>query len=156
MPNKLEILLRKAGRDLADHQVCRFFKVPEEMTATPCDFFGYTSCGRAILIEAKMVQRTSLPIGNIPGLSKHQWNELRDANKAGAHALIVWAQGDRSACIPMDMAIQMTMDRKSIPWKGIPKHLHRPLRGADAHLHLLEPWISITPDTQSIPSHQSS
>jgi hypothetical protein len=82
MTNALELLLRKAGRELADHQVCRFFKVPEEMQQTPCDFFGYTKIGRAILIEAKWVHRTNLPINCSPGLLPHQWNELEAANKA--------------------------------------------------------------------------
>jgi hypothetical protein len=47
MANKLELLLRKAGRELADYQVARIFKVPEEMSQTPCDFFrihGIRSC----------------------------------------------------------------------------------------------------------------
>lgn len=144
MTNKLELLLRKAGRELADHQVARFFKVPEEMTWTPCDFFGYTAHGRAILIEAKMVNRTALPIACEPGLAPHQWNELGDANRAGALALICWARGEACAAITMDMAISLAGGRRSIPWKAIPERFHRPMRGPDCHLRLLDAWLPLT------------
>jgi hypothetical protein len=145
MTNKLEILLRRAGRELADHQICKFFKIPEEMTQTPCDFIGYTVSGRAILIEAKMVTRTSLPINDKSnGLSIHQWNELLDANRAGALALISWANAGVCATITMDMAIELTRGRKSIPWQKIEKKYHRPLSGPDCHLRLLEPWLRIS------------
>ncbi len=143
MPNKLELLIRKAGRDLADHQVCRLFKVPEEMSQTPCDFFGYTRIGQAILVEAKMVTRTALPIGSSNGLQPHQWNELCDAHRAGALALIVWANGGVAVCLSMEQAFSFSRGRKSIPWRDIPKKMHRPLAGTDAHLRLLEPWISV-------------
>lgn len=142
MTNKLELLLRKAGRELADHQVCRFFKVPEEMASTPCDFFGYTAHGRAILIEAKHVNRDSLPIGSSPGLLIHQWNELCDANRAGALSLIAWARGDVCKTITMDMAIRLSEGRKSIPWSAIDERYARSMRGKDAHLELLSQWLS--------------
>jgi hypothetical protein len=143
MTNRLELLLRKAGRELADYQVARFFKVPEEMAQTPSDFFGYTAHGRAILIEAKMVHRASLPIADDPGLQAHQWNELMDAHRAGAIALICWSQGQTCATISMDVAITLAADRKSIPWKAIPPRFFRPLVGPLCWLRLLEPWISI-------------
>jgi hypothetical protein len=143
--NALEILLRKAGRDLMDYQVARIFKVPEEMQQTPCDFFGYTVHGRAILIEAKMVTRTSLPINDKSnGLSIHQWNELEDANKAGALALICWAQEGVCKTITMDMAIELSRGRRSIPWKKIEKRFSRSMEGANAHLALLDHWLPIS------------
>lgn len=141
MPNKLELMLRKAGRELADYQVARLFKVPEEMTQTPVDFFGYTAEGRAILVEAKMVNRSSLPIGVSNGLAPHQWCELLDANRANCIALICWARNGICATITMDMAVELTMGRKSIPWKEIdPRYLHT-MSGPTAHLGLLEPWL---------------
>lgn len=143
MTNKLELLLRKAGRELADHQVARLFKVPEEFAQTPCDFFGYTAHGRAILVEAKMVNRPSLPISDDPGLQPHQWNELMDANRAGALALVCWARGDVCAAITMDMAVAFSAGRKSIPWSSIPERYHRPMRGSDCHLHLLDAWLPL-------------
>ena len=100
--NSLEILLRKIGRDLADKQVARFWKVPEEMQQTPCDFFGYTKTGRAILIEAKKVNRPRLPIGTSPGLKIHQWNELCDANRARAHGILIWQRGKQFKLIYPD------------------------------------------------------
>ncbi len=97
--NTLEILLRKIGRNLADEQVCRFFKIPEEMKVTPCDFFGYSRTGRAILIEAKMYSATErLPIRKEGskgcGIACHQLQELDDAQKAGAISLFVWQYRD--------------------------------------------------------------
>lgn len=139
--NKLELLLRKAGRELADYQVARFYKIPEEMTQTPCDFLGFTSSGRAILIEAKMVERTSLPINDKPGLLPHQWNELCDANRAGALALVCWSRGDVCATISMDMAIALSANRLSIPWDKIDQRYHRSMRGPDCHLALLDHWL---------------
>lgn len=113
------------------------------MTATPCDFFGYTSSGRAILIEAKLVNRTSLPICSNPGLQPHQWAELLDANRAGALALICWARKDVCAAITMDMAVALSGDRRSIAWKDIPDRYLRPLSGPSCHLRLLELWLPL-------------
>lgn len=141
MANKLESLIRKAGRDLADWQVARIFKVPEEMTQTPCDFFGYTTEARAILIECKMVSRTSLPIGKSPGLAPHQWIALEEANRANCLALICWMRYTECAVISMDMAQSMSLGRKSISWQDIPERYIHTTIGADAHLHLLEPFL---------------
>lgn len=143
MSNGLELLLRKTGRVLADHQVARIFKVPEELTGTPCDFFGYTKIGRAILIEAKQVRRTSLPIGNKPGLTPFQWNALCEAHRADCIALICWAQGNMCATIGMDVAIELTQDRVSIPWKKISRRFIHPMEGSHAPLRVLEPWIHV-------------
>lgn len=139
MPNKLEIMLRKAGRELADHQVARFFKMPEEMQQTPCDFIGYTASGRAILIEAKMVNAPQLKIGSSPGLSVHQWNELCDAEKAGAIALVCWARGDQCVCLTPENIRVYAGGTKSIRWDDI--HRHRSMKGPKAHLTLLAPFL---------------
>lgn len=140
MSNKLEIILRKAGRELAEMQIARLFKVPEEMQQTPVDFFGYTSYGRGILVEAKMVDRPALPIGNDPGLSVHQWNELEDANRAGCIALICWARHDICKTISMDMAIELSRGRRSIPWAAIDDDYARELKPSKAHV-LLSHWL---------------
>lgn len=143
MVNKLETLIRKAGRELMDHQVARIFKVPEEMTQTPCDFFGYTVKGRAILIEAKMVTRSALPIGNSPGLRVHQWNELMDAHRAGAIALICWSKGEWCKTIDMGTAMKLSEGRSSIPWLHIDDKFERPMNGIDAHLRLLDQFLPL-------------
>lgn len=143
MSNKLEEYLRRAGRELADYQVARFFKIPEEMQQTPCDFIGYTVHGRAILIEAKMVERPSLPINCEPGLSAHQWNELCDANKAGALALICWARQSVCATLTMDMALKLADGRASIPWRKIEEKFLRPMWGSHCHLTLLDQWLPL-------------
>lgn len=145
MSNKLEILLRKAGRDLADWQIARFFKVPEEMQQTPVDFIGYTSAGRAILIEAKLVDRDSLPLACKPGLLPHQWSELQDANRAGALALICWSRASLGVCatLSVDMAVSLSAGRLSIPWKMIGSRYFRLMSGPRAHLELLSHWLPL-------------
>ncbi len=129
---------------LAEHQSAYLFKVPEEMTTTPCDFFGYTRDGRAILIEAKEVSsRSSLPIGNKPGLTPHQWNALCDANRANCISLICWVYKSTLATIDCDMAIELSRGRRSIPWDGIPfQFKHAAPTKADC-LRILEPYITV-------------
>lgn len=145
MPKNLEALLREAGRRLAEWQTAFIFKVPEEWSATPCDFFGHTAEGRAILIEAKQVARGSLPICNSPGLATHQWNALCDANRANCIALICWMRQGVCATISMDMAIELSKLRKSIPWDQIPDQFMHRMVGADATLTMLEPFIKAKP-----------
>lgn len=143
MSKSLEGLLREAGRRLADWQTAFIFKVPEEWKTTPCDFFGHTVDGRAILIEAKEVNRTSLPIGCDPGLVPHQWNALCDANRANCIALICWARGPVCATLTMDMAIALSEGRRSIPWNKIPKRFLHSMEGERASLTILEPFVAV-------------
>ena len=138
----LEIQLRRLGRELRNYQLGVFWKIPEEMTQTPCDFIGHTTIGRAILIEAKEVNRTSLPINDSPGLLPHQWNALLEANLANALTFICWARQGTCATITMDMALRLSKDRLSIPWDKIGDRFKRPYLGAGNHLTLLEPWMS--------------
>ena len=130
-----------AGRRLAEHQIAYLFKVPEEMTTTPCDFFGYSRMGRAILIECKEVQRPSLPIGTAPGLAPHQWNALRDAGRANCIALICWMREGILATIDIDMAVELSRDRRSIPWEKIPAKFLHPNPIPASCLELLEPFV---------------
>ena len=144
--NALEALIKHAGRMLEEHQVARIFKVPEDMVGTPCDFFGYTTAGRAIMIEAKYVgSRMSLPIGASPGLAKHQWNELQDANRANVLALIAWRYKSEVAIISMDMAIALSEGRRSIPWRNIHDRYKRspqPSRWRE----LFDNWLPVPDD----------
>lgn len=143
MSNKLEALLRKAGRELPDYQVARLYKIPEEMTATPCDFMGFTAWGRVIMIEAKLVARTSLPINAKPGLLPHQFNALHECNKAGGLALVCWARDDECAVLSFDQVLELSRDRRSIPWQKIEERFLRPMRGPTAHLTLLDHWLPL-------------
>lgn len=128
MTNQLETMMRKVGRDLRDQQQAWLFKVPEEMQQTPCDFFGYTRQGRAILLECKQVKGTALKVGGQPGLSGHQWVELEDAHRAGAISLIVWACHEMVAVFSWADAAQALGERKSIPWSAVPhKHAFYPI-----------------------------
>lgn len=139
---KLEVLLNMLGRELADHQVARFFKIPEAMTQTPVDYIGYTRIGRAILIEAKEVNVPRLPIGTKPGLLPHQWSELVEANRAGALALICWAKHGKVATIGVDQAVAYAAGKKSIPWEAIPETYIREF-SASRRLQILDHWLPL-------------
>jgi len=143
LSNKLELVLRKAGRELADWQVARFWKFPEEMQQTPCDFMGFTVTGRVVMIEAKMVSRLSLPIHSSPGILTHQFNALDSCNRAGGLALVCWARGDFCATLTFDMVLELSRDRRSIPWGKIEEKYLRSLSGSRAHLELLDQWLPI-------------
>lgn len=140
--NKLESLIRFTGQRLREHQVAHIFKVPEELQQTPVDFFGYTASGRAILIEAKMVNRASLPIGCSNGLQPHQWNELLDANRANCIALLAWMRKDIVSVVDVDQVIAYSKGRKSIPWGAIPSYCHREPRPT-ACLKLFDRWLPL-------------
>jgi len=141
MSNRLETLMRKCGRILQDQQIARLFKVPEEMQQTPCDFFGYTRTGRAILIECKMVKRTALPIGNSPGLLPHQWCELEDAHRASALSLIAWSpMPDLVAMFSWAQAAQWAAGRASIPWTLVDPRFTQPMTEGGVE-NLLRMWL---------------
>ncbi len=141
--NLLEHLLRKAGNDLADLQIARFWKIPEELEKTPCDFIGHTVHGRAILIEAKKLNKTSLPIACRPGLAPHQYVALHEANKADCISLVCWQRGNICATISFDMVIALSEGRQSVAWMDIPKQYLRAMDDDNAHLHLLDHWLPI-------------
>jgi hypothetical protein len=140
MENLLELRLSSLGRLLADYQVARFWKLQEGWLRTPCDFYGFTAAGRAILIEAKMVNRPRLPTYNSPGLSGTQWAALREAARANCIALICWCRHESVATIDCEMAMELCSDSKSIPWHSIPdKFIH----SLNDHMTLLEPYLRV-------------
>lgn len=142
MSNKLELLIRKAGRCLRDHQVANLRKIPEEFQRTDCDFYGYNVSGRAILVEAKMVNRTALPIGQSPGLIGHQWLALCEAGRANVLTLICWMSGNVIATFDIDMAIELSAGRKSIPWESIPDRFKHTM-GDRIWETMFEPYLSL-------------
>ena len=121
MTNQLELDVRAIGRMLYDLQLAYIFKVPEEMKQTPCDFFGFTVNGRAILIECKQVKRTYLPIGKEPGIAPHQWLALKQAHHCSSNALLIWRNGEETAMLKFSEIEPFKESRKSIPWAEIPK-----------------------------------
>jgi hypothetical protein len=120
MTNKLELDLRAFARQLYNEQIAFLFKVPEDVQQTPCDFFGHTRFGRAILIECKMVKRRSLPLGaaGANGLQPHQWCALEQAHKTGAISLLLWQNGEDAALLNVPQIKLLAQGRKSIPWPG--------------------------------------
>ncbi len=91
-----------------------------------------------------MVSRAALPIGKSPGLLAHQWVSLCEANRANCLALIVWQRGSEIATISVDMAIEFSKGRKSIPWSAIPtrfKHRHQ----VDVWRELFDPFLVLPP-----------
>lgn len=126
--NELENLLRKAEPHLRAKQICTYWKIPNDLRLTgdavvfgqrgPCDFIGHTTRGEALLIEAKICQKRSLAVPSKGGIPGHQWVALRDANAAGAIALIAWMRGSEIALLPFQKAEELLGDRRSIPWSG--------------------------------------
>jgi penicillin-binding protein-related factor A (putative recombinase) len=129
MTNALEMHVRKVAWALHDHQLARLYKIPNDIKVnegvivhgeqTPCDFIGFTVTGRAILVECKMFQQPSLPVG-AKGLKAHQLKALTECHKAGGIGLLVWQRGDELAVIDPDQVMAYSRGRKSIPWKAIP------------------------------------
>lgn len=76
-----------------------------------CDFFGFTSRGAHVAIEAKQCgeERNSLPLwktGEGFGVKVHQMQHLREVAKAGGFGLIVWKRGENFIILdamPLDM-----------------------------------------------------
>ena len=143
MVNKLEQALCKTAEFLAVKQVARIFKVPENWQQTPCDFFGYTSKGKAILIEAKMVDRPSLPIGKAPGLKPHQWNALLEGARAGCLALICWQRGDECVTLSVSLARELAGARKSIPWKEVDRYSTHSIKTTHKLLYPYLTWVRL-------------
>jgi penicillin-binding protein-related factor A (putative recombinase) len=113
----LELQLRAAFRELYDRQIAFIWKVPEALQQTPVDFFGWTAKGRAVVIEAKQVNRTSLAIGSSPGLAPHQFLALKQALTCGAHSFVVWQREDCIMVIGFDHFLRLADGRKSVSFK---------------------------------------
>lgn len=130
MPNSLELLLRRAEKTLRERQVCTYWKIPNDLRLThdevvfgergPCDFLGHTTDGRALLIEAKMSRLPRLRVPHKRGILGHQWMALRDADAAGAVALIAWMNSEINEVVvlPFARARELRGSRRSIPWTG--------------------------------------
>lgn len=115
--NKLEKLVKLASIALYNTQVAWLFKVPEEMGQTPCDFFGHTSKGRAILLECKNVDRAALPIGTSNGLAPHQVRALTQAERGRAISLLAWMRRDQVAIVTTKHWLALSEGRESVPWQ---------------------------------------
>ena len=113
--NELESRVRDIAKDLHDQQLVHLFKVPEAWEQTPCDFFGYTIRGQAVMIECKQVKRNTLPLHNAPGLKPHQLRELIQAHQCGVKTFVLWQREDLVALID---AKSLDPEERSIPWAG--------------------------------------
>jgi penicillin-binding protein-related factor A (putative recombinase) len=122
MGMKLELRLREVFRQLYDQQVAFVFKVPEALQQTPCDFFGFTVSGRAILIEAKQVTRDRLPLGTSNGLAPHQVTALQQASACGAFSIVVWQHEDMIMPLHWREVVSLSEGMKSIPLKRAQAH----------------------------------
>lgn len=74
--------------------------------------------GRAILIEAKTTEKPTLELGGTHGLSKAQWDNAMDWQRAGAVVLLLWHhRGEIRVTTPsMAMADCREQNRKSLRW----------------------------------------
>lgn len=162
---ELEHLIRSCSRKLAERQVARIFRWPEEKieqrrssqctscgtfsshtevlrtAKNGCDFFGYTASGRHIAIEAKQGIPASLPIWakSGHGIQVHQMLHLTEVARAGGLALVVWKRGGLVATVDIDMIAALSEERKSLAWAKIPaKFIHM----AEAEEAILTPHIT--------------
>lgn len=138
----LEALLRKTGETLSNFQIARIHQWPTRQIAqrapvvcphcgnessgwtalfvekTGYDFFGFTSRGRYIAIEAKEGVRDRLPVfvqkGH--GVKMHQMLALAEVHRTGGIAMVVWKKEDRIAVIPASLIDE---DAKSIRWTDV-------------------------------------
>lgn len=150
----LELLIRKAARALCDYQVAKLWKLPNDLRITgagtmafgdemPADFMGHTIGGRAFMVEAKMHNDPSLPIGSKSGVTPNQWTSLLECHKAMGLALIAWQRGDEIAVFDMDVAVELSKDRRSIPWEKIQKRFLHSVESPSVHLDMFEPYLLI-------------
>lgn len=157
---RLETIVRKATKSLADRDIARIYRIHEgkackmipsrcacgrvEITMSvvhteesPADFWGFTTEGRAILLECKESGKSSLPLSPA-GLKVHQRLALMEVHMAGGVALLVWQRAHEIAVIDMDIVDRISRGRKSIPWVAIPKEFIHPEKDVDG---LLTPYL---------------
>jgi penicillin-binding protein-related factor A (putative recombinase) len=161
---RLEAIVRKAAKSLADRDVARIYRIHEgkatKMIPTRCacgrvecamsvvhteespaDFWGFTVNGRAILIECKECGNPSLPLAP-SGLKSHQRLALQEVHAADGVALLVWYRRKKIAVIDMDIVARISRGRKSIPWAEIPEEFIHPEDDIDG---LLTPYLQGLP-----------
>lgn len=146
--NPLEKHVKKIARVLHDRQLLRLYKIPNDMKIAgdqliygeqqPCDFFGFTAAGRAILLECKMTSRPSLALQK-PGLRPHQLRALLEAHRAEALGLVAWMFHAEIAVIDIAQVIAYSEGRKSVPWSAIPKLYKKPIRSDP--IRFFEPFV---------------
>ena len=154
--SELERLIRKAAKSLREYQVATLWKIPNDLRVTasgiatfadeqPADFIGHTRTGRVIMVEAKQHKKERLPLFSKSGVTPYQWTSLLECHKAGGIALIVWQCGDEVATFDMDIAIALSKDRRSIPFRKIQKRFCHPATDDTAHLTMFEPYLKVIP-----------
>jgi penicillin-binding protein-related factor A (putative recombinase) len=157
---RLESIVRKAARSLADRDIARIYRWPEakatKMIPSRCacgrvevtmsvvhteapgaDFWGFTTSGRVVMIECKESGKPSLPMGEA-GLKSHQRLALMEVHAAGGIALLAWYRLKQIAVIDMDIVARLTKGRKSLPWKEIPEEFIHQESDVDG---LLSPYL---------------
>lgn len=147
--NPLERRIKAVARGLHAFQVARLYKLPNDVKIidgemifaeqVPCDFFGFTSSGRAILVECKMCKGDTLAVGDKKGVKPHQIQALREVQRAGGIGLLVWQRLLDLAVIDIDQVIAYSAGRKSITWSRIPEDFKKPAAIED--LQLFAPFL---------------
>jgi hypothetical protein len=153
---ELERLIRKAAKSLREYQVATLWKLPNDFRLIkgrefifgeeqPADFIGHTRTGRVIMIEAKQHKSDRLQLYCKSGVTPYQWTSLLECHKAGGIALIVWQRGEEIATFDMDIAIALSKDRRSIPFRKIQKRFCHSATDDTAHLTMFEPYLKVIP-----------
>lgn len=96
---------------------------------TGCDFFGHTSSGHAVLIEAKSLDRPNLPMKVervskkvAPGVKRHQLVTLLAAHAHGSHAYVIWRR--KEAVMLIAFGAMATVDDVPDEWPWNPLAAH--------------------------------
>jgi penicillin-binding protein-related factor A (putative recombinase) len=158
---KLESLIQKTGDRLSRRQIARLWKWPVptielathvkcqtcdrpnfskilvRTARTGCDFFGYARTGQFLAIEAKENSRRRLPV-NVEtgdGLHVHQAQMLREVQRAGGKAFVVWFREGKCAVIPI---IAISIGLRSVEWTP---YWERPVDKEQGILGLLHPYF---------------
>lgn len=88
---------------------------------TGCDFFGYNSDGRVVMIECKISKPDRLKLDERNGLRPHQFDTLKNCARAGGIAIVVWQHKNEIASMPV-MFVADVMERegrRSIVWSDV-------------------------------------
>jgi hypothetical protein len=148
--NPLEKHLKSIARTLHDAQVCRLYKIPNDIKIAgnqlihgeqvPVDFIGFTVTGRAMLVECKITCKPTLALGSKSGLRPHQMQALMEAQRAGAIALVVWQFGTDIAVIDADQVLAYSTGRRSVPFAAIGTRYKK--RIVSNPLRFFEPFLA--------------
>lgn len=135
MPNALETHVKQIAAELHALQVCRLYRLSNDLKVAgdqliyadqqPCDFFGFTASGRAILVECKITAKPTLAVSSKSGLRAHQLRALLEVHRANGLGLLVWQHALEIAVIDIEQVLTYGEGRRSVPWSAVPQRFKK-------------------------------